>query len=114
VALAAQQLGQQISVIAGGEKWPDGTLRVSIEDLLGAGAIIAYLEGTWSPEAEIAAAAFRSSRDNLQTIIRRCSSGKELAGRGRAQDVELASELDVSRCVPMLVEGAYQREMRPS
>ncbi|GIK56415.1 MAG: hypothetical protein BroJett015_20780 [Chloroflexota bacterium] len=35
VAAKAQQLGQCISIIAAGERWPDGLLRPSLEDPLG-------------------------------------------------------------------------------
>jgi phosphosulfolactate phosphohydrolase-like enzyme len=33
--------------------------------------------------------------------------GKELMGRGFEADVDLASELDSSTCVPVLNEGEY-------
>lgn len=108
VAVKAQQLGQRISVIAAGERWPGGLLRPGLEDLLGAGAIIAQLPGTRSPEANTAVAAFHHAQSNLPNILARCGSGKELIGRGFAEDVQLASQLNVSTAAPLLVESAYQ------
>jgi 2-phosphosulfolactate phosphatase len=107
VAARAGQLGQRISVIAAGERWPDGSLRPSLEDLLGAGAILAHLPGRRSPEAEIAVAAFHQAQTNLLDTLYRCGSGKELIGRGFAEDVRLAGRLNVSEAVPLLVQGAY-------
>lgn len=109
VAAKAQQLGQRISVIAAGERWPGGLLRPSLEDLLGAGAIIAQFPGTRSPEADTAVAAFHHAQSNLPDILARCGSGKELIGRGFADDVQLASQLDVSHTAPLLAKGAYQQ-----
>ncbi|HEY1014107.1 MAG TPA: 2-phosphosulfolactate phosphatase, partial [Herpetosiphonaceae bacterium] len=107
VAGAAQAAGKRISVIAAGERWTDGGLRPAIEDLLGAGAIIANLRGARSPEAELARQAFGGARDGLADILRQCSSGKELIERGCARDVELAAQLDSSRVAPFFREGAY-------
>ena len=93
-----------IAVIPAGERWEDGGLRPAIEDLIGAGAILSYLKGELSPEAEAAVAVFQQW--NL-AILTKCSSGKELIARGFAADVELAAALNISRCVPLLVDRAY-------
>jgi len=42
-------------------------------------------------------------------LIKQCGSGKELIARGFEEDVVLASALDVSACVPTLINGAYAR-----
>lgn len=107
VAAAARTIGDRIGVVPAGERWPDGSLRPAIEDLIGAGAIVQYLDGARSPEAQLAEAAFLRFRDDLAGCLRRCSSGKELIGRGRPRDVELAAALNVSNCAPKMREGAY-------
>jgi 2-phosphosulfolactate phosphatase len=108
VAEKAGQLGQRISVIAAGERWQqDGSLRPSLEDLVGAGAILSYLEGNRSPEAETAVTTFHSVQSNLLETLQRCGSGKELVGRGFEPDVHLAAQLNVSSAAPVLVDGVY-------
>ena len=107
VAAWAQQSGKQITIIPAGERWPDGSLRPAIEDLIGAGAIIKRLSGRLSPEASVAVAAFESVGTGLRDQLLQCSSGRELAERGFAADVELAAELDVSHTVPLLAGEAF-------
>jgi 2-phosphosulfolactate phosphatase len=107
VALAAMRYGRRIAVIPAGEKWSDGSLRPSFEDFIGAGAIISYLDGKLSPEAQLAIAAYQGVHQSLKQLIKQCSSGQELIERGFEQDVDLASELNVSDCVPTLVSRAY-------
>jgi 2-phosphosulfolactate phosphatase len=107
VALAAMSYGNRIAVIPAGEKWEDGSLRPSFEDLIGAGAIISYLKGSPSPEAQTAIAAYRSVQPNLKNLLKHCSSGRELIEKGFEQDVDLAAELDVSDRIPKLVDRAY-------
>lgn len=113
VARAASQLGRCVAVIPAGERWPDGSLRPAVEDLLGAGAIIDHLAGSWSPEAQAAADVYRASIRELASRIRRCSSGRELIDRGFERDVTLAGEVDVSAGVPILVGNAYVQRSRP-
>ena len=107
VAEYAQQIGEQIAVIPAGERWPDGSLRPCLEDWLGAGAILSYMQGSASPEAQAAIDLFKSSVDELHERIARCSSGRELVGAGYAEDVRLATELNASECVPVLREGRF-------
>jgi 2-phosphosulfolactate phosphatase len=107
VARAAMQIGRKIAVIPAGERWPDGSLRPAIEDWLGAGAIIESLVGSRSPEARLAAQAFRSTRKILDQTLAKCSSGKELIEKGFADDVRLAGELNVSDAAPIYCDDAY-------
>ena len=105
--LAATSL--PVSVIACGERWSDGTLRLSLEDLLGAGAVLANVSGDLSPEARSAVAAWEDAKDTVADALLRCASGRELVERGFLHDVEYASAYGVSDVVPVLVDGAFRR-----
>ena len=97
-----------VAVVPAGERWPDGSLRPAIEDLLGAGAIIHHLGLPCSPEAQVMRDAYRSAGPDLSWLVRASISGCELVERGFHGDVEIALERDVSSCVPLLIEGAYR------
>ena len=97
-----------VSVIACGERWPDGTLRPALEDLLGAGAILSLLGGELSPEASSAVAEWSDAFNNVAEILAQCLSGQELIERGHGADVEYASGFGVSDVVPVLVNGAFR------
>lgn len=110
IARFAQTYGSKVSVIPAGERWPDGSLRPAWEDLIGAGAILSYLDGCRSPEAEAAIAAFQQAKTHLGNALKQCSSGKELIARGFGADVELAGTLNASDCVSLLLNGAYVKQ----
>ncbi len=110
----AERLGPRgtVVVIAAGEQWPDGSLRPAAEDLWGAGAVLTGLatalgDDLLSPEAHIAANAFTAVRPRLAEQMNACASGRELAERGFAQDVEIAAEYAVSPAVPHLVGASF-------
>jgi 2-phosphosulfolactate phosphatase len=107
VAEAAQRLGATVNVIPSGERWRDGSLRPSLEDWLGAGAILARLPGSRSPEAAAAVAMFEHYRDSLVAVLEKCGSGRELEERGHTRDAAIAGDLDVSTCVPRLDGVAF-------
>lgn len=118
--LPALRQGRSVAVIAAGERWDDdGSLRVALEDHLGAGAIIAAvlgadpdLEPLLSPEASTAARLFTACRVDLGDLLRGCVGGRELEAKGFAADVEVAAALDVSDVVPVLVDGAFVAAVR--
>lgn len=94
---------RRIAVIAAGERWPDGSLRPAIEDLIGAGAVIEELEGVLSAEASVARTVYREFlKQDACMQLRSCVSGQELTQRGFGRDVELAAVVRGSRAVPML------------
>ena len=110
VARTARQIagGGGVGVVPAGERWPDGSLRPAIEDLLGAGAIIHHLALPCSPEAQVARDTFRSAGRDVGQLIRASVSGHELIEGGFAGDVDIAVELEVSLCAPLLTGGAYR------
>jgi 2-phosphosulfolactate phosphatase len=113
VAVGAWLVGRQgvVGVIACGERWPDGSLRPAVEDLIGAGAVVAALGGepSCSPEASAARATFAAAAGDLAAVLAECASGRELRAQGLGDDVEWAAQLQVSRAVPVLGgDGAYR------
>lgn len=50
VAAWADKAGSPVTVVTCGERWPDGSLRPSLEDLLGAGETLAEMTGTRHPK----------------------------------------------------------------
>ncbi|MEK9521679.1 2-phosphosulfolactate phosphatase [Streptomyces sp. NPDC087908] len=100
-----------LAVVAAGERWPDGSLRPALEDLLGAGAVLAGLRAAGphllTPEATAAAALWSATEDPV-AALQGCDSGRELYEYGFPQDVAVAAETDSSTTVPVLVDGAFQ------
>ena len=107
VAEAAQRIGRKILVIASGERWPNQELRPSIEDIIGAGAILTRLSGTKSPESESAVAVFHAFEKRIQETIENSSSGRDLVEKGFPEDVEYAAALNISSVVPVLRDRSF-------
>src|SRR3954447_18702494 len=78
IAKAVQTVGKRINIVPAGERWPDGSLRPALEDLIGAGSINRHLKGSLSPEAEQAVATHEHFKGDLLNCLNRCGSGKEL------------------------------------
>jgi 2-phosphosulfolactate phosphatase len=99
-----------VAVVPAGERWgePPGRLRVAVEDLLGAGAVlVAAARESCSPEARAAMETFGSAAGDLDGWLGACGSGRELVARGLGADVEMAARLDVSEAVPVLRDTAF-------
>ncbi|MEU4449227.1 2-phosphosulfolactate phosphatase [Actinosynnema sp. NPDC050801] len=118
VAAAARELaeGGPIGVVPGGERWgitlfeqaDVGPLRPAVEDLLGAGAVMASLLGYGSASVEAAMAAEAFAWASVPDVLAGCVSGRELIAAGHGGDVALASEVNVSSAVPHLVDGVLR------
>jgi 2-phosphosulfolactate phosphatase len=95
-----------VAAIAGGERWPDGSLRPAVEDLWGAGAYLAALAergfGPLSPEARAAAGAYTAIADDVPAALRASVGGQELIAWNYAGDVEVAAEVNATKLVPLL------------
>jgi 2-phosphosulfolactate phosphatase len=112
--LARRGLGtpdHPVAVIAAGERWPDGRLRPALEDLLGAGAVIAALThqgaGPLSPEAVAARGCYEVTPD-IAAAIAASASGRELSQGSFSGDVVLASEVDTCHVAAVLADGAFE------
>lgn len=120
VAAAANTLRRQldagITIIPCGEKWADAgeredSLRPAVEDYLGAGAILSYLDGEKSPEAAVCEGAFRAAQPKLAEYLWECGSGRELRARGFEQDAVHCSRLNIMDTVPILKENRFVPSM---
>lgn len=106
---------RSVAVVAAGERWPaDGSLRPALEDQMGAGAVLHALaraghRDTFSPEAAASQALYEAARASLDATVRDCVGGRELCLKGFGVDVEIAADVDATTVVPVLVNGAFQR-----
>lgn len=111
VAAYAMDHGKKISVIPAGERWEDGTIRFALEDLFGAGAVLSCLKGSHSPESTMAVNLYHSLHNEETETLLKCASGIELVEKGFEVDVYLATDMNVSECVPVLDNGFYTNSM---
>jgi 2-phosphosulfolactate phosphatase len=99
-----------VGVIAAGERWPDGTLRPAVEDLLGAAVVLdglAEAPGGLSIEAAVALSVLTGVPD-VPAAVRGSASGRELARGGFAADLDVATQIGVSDVVPALRSGVFR------
>ena len=110
VAADLRERGGRVLLVPAGERWPDDSLRPAIEDLWGAGGVVAAMLETdpdveVSEEARAAAAAYQLVELRIGAALAACPSGQELIALGYASDVTIAAELDASQAVPTLWDG---------
>lgn len=96
-----------------GERWPDETLRPALEDYLAAGAIAARLSEMMpedvtrlSPETAAAVTLWHGTSDPADSLGG-TASGRELIDTGFVDDVTIASSIDTTDVIPVLVDGAF-------
>ena len=112
-----RQQRTSVAVIAAGELTDAGDLRFAVEDLLGAGTIIAALSDLGadhtSPEAAAACESARGLRRALRHLLTASGSAKEIAAGVQATakmeaagltptDPKAAAEVDATDAVPVL------------
>ena len=98
----------RVLVVPCGERWPDGSLRPALEDLVGAGAIVAALGRTdSSPEARAAALAHAALGNDRRAAVADCASARELVERGFAADIALCLDEDASAAAAQLVQDGF-------
>lgn len=122
-AVAAAVLAEQerrgsrtsVAVIAAGERTgadAAAEVRFAVEDQLGAGAVIAALGSLGidhtSPEAAVAAEAFRALRRAVTHLLTAAGSGRALIDRGLREQVVSAAAVDAASVVPVLREGTFR------
>lgn len=104
-----------IAVIACGERTSRDAaapVRFAVEDLLGAGAVIAALSDLGidhsSPEAALAGEGFRALRGAAKHLLTASGSGRELDAAGLRDEVLAAAAVDAASVVPVLRDGVFE------
>lgn len=113
VELAGRERLKPVTVVACGERWENDTLRPSLEDELGAGAILAALSGSKSPEARAAETLYQAVGDGLAHLVWESGSGRELRARGYEGDVTFATRVDAFDTVAIATDEGWLVPLRP-
>jgi len=95
-------------VVAAGYPDDDG-LRFAVDDLLGAGAVIAALGDLGidhaSPDAAVAGEGFRALGGAVRHLLTASGTGRALAADGRREAVLASAARDAASVVPILRDG---------
>lgn len=99
-----------ISVLAAGEI-DDAGARFAVEDLLGAGAVVAALGDLGidhaSPDAAVAGEGFRALGGAVRHLLTASGGGRALAADGGREGVLAAAARDAASVVPVLRDGVF-------
>ncbi|MFZ5981095.1 MAG: 2-phosphosulfolactate phosphatase [Candidatus Zixiibacteriota bacterium] len=125
VAAAADKIAarthQNITLIAAGEQRAvmendlvsyvrESSERVfAVEDYLGCGAVISYLQQDLTPDAQVCRGAFESARENLSKLLTDCLSGRWLVQKNMKNDLEHLARLNYYEIVPAIINGKIER-----
>lgn len=114
VARRRRTEGVAVTLVPCGEQWPEvrpgeDPLRPCLEDYLGAGAILATLEGPFTPEAELCRRAYAAAGADVSRLVFECESGRELRDKGYEEDVVFSSQINTLDTVVVLADGKYVR-----
>ena len=91
-------------------RWNDDnrSLRPALEDIFGAGAILAsFGDKSMSPESSGAIGLYEKLKNAPEMYLLDSVSGRELVNMGFKRDVEISSQLNVSTFVPVFNDGCY-------
>lgn len=115
--IVAQEKHRNITIIAAGEQRavdtgerivyePKEAYRVfAIEDYLASGAILSYLQGSKSAEAQICELSFVATRERLLEFLLKSFSGRYLIENGLENDVKHAAQLNSYDVIPVIHDG---------
>ena len=99
-----------IAIIAAGDDGESGP-RFAVEDLFGAGAVVAALGDLGidhaSPDAAVAGEGFRALRGAVRHLLTASGTGRLRADAGERDLVLAAAERDAASVVPVLRDGAF-------
>lgn len=102
---------QPIAIIPAGEHWPGrDTVRPAIEDWIGAGAVVSVLARTGAGPLSAEAVAARTLYEGITDVpglISECASARQLVDMGFGNDVAVATEMDATTTVPVLIDGKF-------
>ncbi|MCL5116176.1 MAG: 2-phosphosulfolactate phosphatase [Firmicutes bacterium] len=99
------QLERPTLVVASGTRG-----RVSLEDVLAAGALVSlWPRESRSDAADMAATVFSAHRDRLREAVREARHGRDLWDMGLEKDLDFAAGLNTSAIVPVLCQDGWIR-----
>nr|MBA4405257.1 2-phosphosulfolactate phosphatase [Nanoarchaeum sp.] len=113
----AKNKNLNVTIVAAGEKratisgekvlyTKENSRRVfAVEDYLGCGAIISYINLPKSPEAEICESAFVGLKDKLKELLFNSFSGRYLMQNNKSKDVDFVSQLNYYNVIPVISKG---------
>ena len=109
VAKVLQKIRLDVTLLCAGTNG-----RVAIEDIVGAGAVIAELQSRQaidlaSDVARMATLLFEAAKDDLPAVLRASQGGRNVIAAGLEEDVDFAARLDAIALVGVVRAGVVTR-----